>query len=332
MIRFYNRYFLSTAQITLPGYSKEDNIKIYVNKKAFDPISSTIKGDTISYVIPNIPRHVNSWAQIITSDKVSEKHYFQGEDFYLDRLHRKINWETHIDNKRKAMFTLRDKYLTSEIVLLNMKGDTLKDLDPEIRPISFKKIGLKINRTKKGTYKIVSNTEGRYPFVIKNENYPTQWPQTIEFSDSSTYAWKYKGLKNRSLINMQLSKKSLPITWSLNTLLPGAGMFYQNERDSYKAWIASVNLVSYLIFLNSSITNYNDFKSSRTNYLYYQNQFMQNSFLSDKNKTLYYYRKSKDYKKEFQINLLLTLTINILSNLYLHEGFLREKKFRNWFK
>ena len=59
---------------------------------------------------------------------------------------------------------------------------------------------------------------------------------------------------------------------------------------------------------------------------------MQNSFLSDKNKTLYYYRKSKDYKKEFQINLLLTLTINILSNLYLHEGFLREKKFRNWFK
>ena len=189
------------------------------------------------------------------------------------------------------MFTLRDKYLTSEIVLLNMKGDTLKDLDPEIRPISFKKIGLKINRTKKGTYKIVSNTEGRYPFVIKNENYPTQWPQTIEFSDSSTYAWKYKGLKNRSLINMQLSKKSLPITWSLNTLLPGAGMFYQNERDSYKAWIASVNLVSYLIFLNSSITNYNDFKSSRTNYLYYQNQFMQNSFLSDKNKTLYYYRK-----------------------------------------
>ena len=64
----------------------------------------------------------------------------------------------------------------------------------------------------------------------------------------------------------------------------------------------------------------------------YAIDFQQSNSISDKNKLLNYHNLAKDARKNYRINLGLALITNFISNLYLHEGFLRKKKIKKWFR
>ena len=87
MKQFYDRYFLSSSKISLINF-KDKKVRVIINEKEISNTKkySFVKGDTTIFSIYNIPKHANSWVQVIGNDNISDKHYFKSINFGLNRF------------------------------------------------------------------------------------------------------------------------------------------------------------------------------------------------------------------------------------------------------